>query len=167
MVDIRRASRREDFEAVHALVAQLAAWDIGQMEGMGLPTADLVRLYYSETVDDLAAKYGKPNAPAFVGWLEGVPVACAALYDVGGGIAEVHKMFVKPDYRGRGVGRALMESVFDTAQRGGHSLLRLETVTFMVNAIRLYHITGFTYCAPFKTVPDSLRAVTMFMERRV
>ena len=76
MVDIRKASRREDFEAVHALVAQLAAWDIGQMEGMGLPTADLVRLYYSETVDDLAAKYGKPNAPAFVGWLEGVPVAC-------------------------------------------------------------------------------------------
>jgi GNAT superfamily N-acetyltransferase len=167
MVQIRRAQAREDFEALHGLVALLAAWDMEQMDAMGLPTADLVKLYYSDTVDDLARRFAHARTPALVGRLDGTPVACAALFDAGGRIAEVQKMFVHPKSRGRGVARALMASLLDAAREGGFTLLRLQTVTFMVDAIQLYRTAGFTHCAPFHPVPDSLRAITLFMERRV
>ena len=167
MVEIRRAGAREDFEALHGLVALLAAWDMEQMDAMGLPTADLVRIYYSDSVDDLATKFSQPRALALVARVDAKPVACAALFDAGDGIAEVHKMFVHPDSRGKGVARALMASLSDAARENGYTLLRLETVTFMVDAIRLYRAAGFPHCAPFHPVPDSLRAITLFMERKV
>lgn len=167
MVDVRQAIDRGDFEGVHALIAQLAAWDVEQMNDLGLPTADMKTLYYSDDVDALMARFSTPRMPFLIGKLGDGPVACGALFDAGGGIAEIQKMYVRPDCRGKGVAKALMAALVEEAQRHGYERLRLETTTFMTAAVQLYRAFGFTYATPFHPLPDGLRAITIFMERKV
>jgi hypothetical protein len=44
-------------------------------------------------------------------------------------------------------------------------LMRLETITLMDRAISLYGAAGFRRCPPYYTIPDSFRAITIFMEK--
>lgn len=167
MIEIRKAAARPDFEAVHQLISLLAAWDVEKTGDMGLPTDDVVTRYYADGVDVLAEKYSTQRTPFLVGHLEGQPVACGALFDAGGGIAEIHKMFVRPDCRGKGVAKAMMGGLIEEATNNGYRHLRLETATFMTAAIQLYRAYGFIYCQPFNAVPPGLRAITIFMERQL
>ena len=167
MIDIRKAEQRAEFEAVHGLISMLAAWDVAQMDDLGLPSDDVVARYYSDDVDALAAKYAGARTPFLVGRLDGKTVACGALADAGGGVAEITHMFVQPDFRGKGAAKALLAALVKEAEQHGYDRLRLATTTFMTVAVQLYRAYGFTYVAPFHTLPDGLRAITIFMERKV
>lgn len=63
--------------------------------------------------------------------------------------AELKRMMVKPEARGRGLGRALVAALELEAVRAGRPLLRLETGVRQRPAIRLYEAQGYRRCAPF------------------
>jgi ribosomal protein S18 acetylase RimI-like enzyme len=60
------------------------------------------------------------------------------------GVAEVKRMFVDAEWRGRGIGRALLETLITGARARGYRLLRLGTLDDMHAAQRLYDSLGFT-----------------------
>lgn len=74
---------------------------------------------------------------------EGHGIGCVALRPLDASSAEVKRMFVEPAWRGRGVGRALMERVIAEARARGYAVLRLGTLHDMDAALALYLSLGF------------------------
>jgi putative acetyltransferase len=76
--------------------------------------------------------------------LNGVPVACGALQPLEPGVAEVKRMYVRPDHRGRGLSRAILAAIEARAARTGVRTLRLETGRGLPAALKLYGSSGYT-----------------------
>jgi putative acetyltransferase len=94
----------------------------------------------------------------------GAALGCGAYKLAGDGSAEVKSMFVVPEARGRGIGRALLAAI-EQALRGRVSVLRLETGTRQDAAIRLYESVGFQHRGPFGSYRDD--PLSVFMEKRL
>jgi ribosomal protein S18 acetylase RimI-like enzyme len=62
------------------------------------------------------------------------------------------------------IGRRLTETLIKAAQEAGYVVMRLETVTFMDKAIAMYSSLGFETCPPYYVIPESFRAITVFMQ---
>ncbi|WP_433529516.1 GNAT family N-acetyltransferase [Micromonospora sp. CA-263727] len=73
----------------------------------------------------------------------GRAVACGGLRDLADGVGELSGMYVRPAFRGRGIGRQLLAALEELAFRQGHSLLCLETGTYQAVAISLYRSGGY------------------------
>ena len=81
------------------------------------------------------------------------------------GGAEVKRLFVDPQARGRGIGRALLAQIEREAKRAGVSLLQLETGVKQPEALALYRAFGYLERGPFGAYrPDPL---CLFMEKRL
>lgn len=78
-----------------------------------------------------------------------VPAAVVALKHIDASTAEVKRLYVHPDARGHGIGRALMNELVLQARQSGYRTLRLETMTFMKAAIAIYASLGFDQVEAF------------------
>ena len=95
-------------------------------------------------------------------------LGCAALAlkeDAEGRYGELKSMFVAPEARGAGAGRALLDRVEAKARERSLPLLRLETGSKLHAAHRLYAAQGFAERGPFGDYPDSPHS--LFMEKRL
>lgn len=81
-----------------------------------------------------------------------VPTGCAALHEIAPGIGEVKRVYVVPEFRGRGIARALSERVVTEARIRGYIKLRLGTLTRMHVAQKLYARLGFKPIPPYRVV---------------
>jgi putative acetyltransferase len=79
----------------------------------------------------------------FVVRVENVPAACGGIEFFGDEYAEVKRMYVRPQFRGRGLGKLILDNLVAYAKERGMPLLRLETGTYMTPAVRLYESYGF------------------------
>lgn len=61
---------------------------------------------------------------------------------------DMKRLFIRPQYRGRGLGRLLAEAIMDTAQQGGYACLLLDTLNDMETARALYQDLGFVEIPP-------------------
>ena len=92
-------------------------------------------------------------------------VGCGALLRDPRGWGEIKRMYVRPDRRGRGIGRRVLTEIEGVACAAGAYLLRLETGIHNAEALALYRGAGFVECAPFGDYwPDPL---SVFMQKRV
>lgn len=120
--------------------------------------------------DELAAMYNNPAANHFtldaadvapghgaflVAYSEGQPVGCGAIRRIGEGIAEVKRMYVAPEWRGRGVGRTLLEALEAEARQLGVTRIVLETGNLQQSALALYRRCGFAVIDLFGEYVDS------------
>lgn len=78
------------------------------------------------------------------GWL-GVGI----LKPVDAATAEIKRMYVRPEHRGRGIGRALIDELLDAARAEGFATVRLETMDVLQASIALYRSRGFQDSRPF------------------
>jgi putative acetyltransferase len=84
---------------------------------------------------------------------DGSVIGSYGLYPLQPGTCELRKMYLHRDYRGRGLGRRLLEDALTNARRLGFARMTLETASVLKEAIRLYESYGFT---PYQ--PDHLSA---------
>ena len=93
----------------------------------------------------------------FVARSGGAAAGCGGILfvdDPGEAYAEIKRMYVRPAYRGRGIGRRVLDRLFDEARRRGVTVLRLETGVDQVEAIALYEKVGFRRSPPFGPYRD-------------
>jgi ribosomal protein S18 acetylase RimI-like enzyme len=101
----------------------------------------------------------------FVLRVDGTPAGCGGIQLFGTEYGELKRMYVRPQFRGRGFGELLLDGLTDHARAHGVALLRLETGIHQAAAIRLYERMGFQRIQPFGDyVEDPL---SFFYERRI
>lgn len=94
--------------------------------------------------------------------VDGEPAGCVALRAAEGhgpGVGEVKRMYVRPEHRGRGLARVLLDEVHALAAEHGLHRLVLETGDRLTAAIALYSAAGWTRIAnygPYADEPTSL-----------
>ena len=79
----------------------------------------------------------------FVAQYEGQSAACGGIKLFDGDYGEVKRMYVRPVYRGLGLGKAMLNHLADYARERRINLLRLETGIYQKEAIGLYDRYGF------------------------
>jgi GNAT superfamily N-acetyltransferase len=121
--------------------------------------------YVESMVDDLAA-LKPPKGFVLVLEDEEKLVGMGLIKTIGEGIGEVGRMYIRPEYRGRGYGKELMEQLVAQAEEIGYSILRLETADFMSAALNVYRSSGFKERGeyPGNEVPEWYRPYCIFME---
>jgi putative acetyltransferase len=112
--------------------------------------AHLAALYPPESrhglnVDKLIAA----GVAFFVLRADGTPAGCGGIQLVGAAYGEIKRMYVRPQFRGLGFGRLLLDHLAAYAREHGVGLLRLETGIHQAAAIRLYEGRGFERIPPF------------------
>ena len=78
---------------------------------------------------------------------------------------EVKRMFVRPAFRGRGIGVAMLDHLAEYVRERQIKLLRLETGIYQTNAIALYERWGFQRRPPFGEYREDPNSV--YLEKRV
>jgi GNAT superfamily N-acetyltransferase len=93
------------------------------------------------------------------------PAGCGGIQLFGTTYGELKRMYVRPQFRGSGFGKLLLDHLADYARAHGVGLLRLETGIHQTAAIRLYERAGFQRIPPFGTyVEDPL---SLYYEKRI
>ncbi|MBI1257548.1 MAG: GNAT family N-acetyltransferase [Chloroflexi bacterium] len=100
----------------------------------------------------------------FVIRVDGVPAACGGL-KLDDDYGEVKRMYVRPQFRGSGLGRLMLDRLAAATQAHGMSLLRLETGIYQKEAISLYERYGFQRIPPFGDYFDD--PVSLCYEKRL
>ncbi len=88
--------------------------------------------------------FAPPDGAFLVAYLDGVPAGCGGVRLVGPGLAEVKRMYVEPQARGRGIARSLLTELEAAAGILGARRVRLETGNRQPEAIALYTSSGYT-----------------------
>lgn len=91
---------------------------------------------------------------------------CVCLRTISQELGEIKRMYVRPEQRGKGIGRALVETIIAEARADGFTRLRLDTAPFLPEAQRLYRSLGFTPTPPYadSEIPERFHSRCIFME---
>jgi putative acetyltransferase len=133
MVSIDWAESDEDIEAVRQLFLEYA-------DSVGV---SLCFQGFDREVAELPGAYARPKGGLLLASESGRSAGCVAYRRLSAKVAEMKRLFVRPEFHGRGFGRLLAERVILEAKADGYQLLRLDTLPTMVRAQALYDALGF------------------------
>jgi GNAT superfamily N-acetyltransferase len=98
---------------------------------------------FADELRGLPGAYAPPHGALMLAWLEKSAEGCIALRRLDEKRAEAKRLYVRPEFRGKGVGRALMERAIAEARTMGFAELVGDTMPVMKSAIALYRELGF------------------------
>jgi ribosomal protein S18 acetylase RimI-like enzyme len=137
---IDTATATDDLRAVSNLFEGYAA---------SLPV-DLAYQDFATELAELPGKYAGPKGALLLARDEGgAPLGCIALRPLDDETCEMKRLFLVPEARGLGLGRALAEAIIEAARDRGYRELRLDTLPSMASAIALYEGLGFERIEPY------------------
>jgi GNAT superfamily N-acetyltransferase len=94
-----------------------------------------------------------PDGAYLVGYEDAEAVAGGGVRRLDDGVAEIKRMFVRPAARSRGVARALLEALEQTARELGYERIRLDTGPKQVHGLALYRSAGYVDVPPYNDNP--------------
>lgn len=150
---------------------EYVAWVCGELQRMfGITPEELVGMPVADYVPSVIDKVCGQAPPLGTFYLL---MAGDALAGMGGlrhlraGMAEVKRVYVRPAFRGKGLGEAMLNRLLDDARTFGYRSICLDSAPFMKAAQRVYEAAGFKDCAAYEgsEVPVSMHRHWRFMER--
>jgi len=106
----------------------------------------------------LPGAYHPPDGRLAIAFIDGVAAGCVALRRFDDGRCEFKRLYVRPAFRARRVGRALLDWVIGEARSLGYRELLADTLPVMASALQMYDRAGFERIAPYGAVstPDTV-----------
>ena len=140
---IKHVQTPGEIEEVRQLFRQYEA-------GLGV---DLCFQGFEAELAGLPGKYAPPSGALLIGIIRGHTVGCVALRAMDNGVCEMKRLYVKPEARGKGLGRQLARDIIAAARQLGYSLMRLDTLYRLTEAMSLYETMGFQRTEPYYDNP--------------
>ena len=142
-VDLQTPTSPEDLREVRALFIEYA-------DGLGV---DLCFQNFEQELATLPGEYIPPQGTLLLARVDGEPAGCCALRPLDAAdypnAAEMKRLYVRPRFRGTGLGRELAEAALDAAREAGYSCVLLDTLDEMESARALYEELGFRDIPPY------------------
>jgi ribosomal protein S18 acetylase RimI-like enzyme len=140
LVEPREAAQ---FDAARAILREYAA-------ALGV---DLCFQDFEAELAGLPGDYASPGGALLLAFVDGRLAGCGALRPLAdadyANACEMKRLYVRPDFRGRGVGRILAQALVDRAREAGYSNMLLDTLDDMESARGLYETLGFEEIPPY------------------
>lgn len=164
MLEIVLAQTVAQYQQVRELLEEYIALDAIQLGQLGLDAQSALDFYFASGKEDLPGVYAPPDGRMFLASYSAQTSGCGAFHRMTADTCEMRRMYVRPQFRGKQIGRRLANALILAAREAGYSIMRLETTTYLDRAIALYSALGFRTCQPYCSIPDSFREVIVCME---
>jgi putative acetyltransferase len=110
----------------------------------------------------LPGDYAPPEGRLLLATVEDQLAGCVALHKLDSHTCEMKRLYLRPQFRGKGLGRALTNRIIAEARQIGYKRIRLDTVEpVMKDAVAMYRKLGFREIEPYRANP---MAGTLYME---
>jgi putative acetyltransferase len=133
-MNLIQAKSDEEVDQTRLLFAEYAAW-------LGF---SLCFQNFDQELAGLPGDYAPPDGSLLLALENEQAAGCVALRKIGEGTGEMKRLYVRPEFRGKGLGSMLTETVITAARDLGYERLRLDTLPGrMDQAIAMYRSLGF------------------------
>ena len=140
------AHSTDHVESARALFKEYEAW-------LGI---NLCFQNFEKELAELPGEYVPPEGRLLLAIEDDRLAGCIALRKIGDGICEMKRLFLRAEFRGKGLGRKLVEAIISEAREIGYARMRLDTLPGkMDEAIALYRSLGFVEIEPYYQNPVS------------
>jgi putative acetyltransferase len=121
---------------------------------------------FDQELANLPGDYSPPHGRLLLAEYEGQLAGCVALHKLssehGYKLCEMKRLYLRPQFRGKGLGRALTDRIIAEARQSGYQRMRLDTVEpVMKDAVAMYRRLGFREIEPYCNNP---MAGALYME---
>ncbi len=149
------AKSESDIKEARTLFEEYAAW-------LGI---NLCFQNFDQELAALPGEYGPPDGRLLLAFEDDQLAGCIALRKIRATTCEMKRLFLRPEFRGRGLGRILVERIIEDARQIGYTQICLDTLPGRMDpAIALYKSMGFKEIEPYYNNPV---AGATFMELRL
>jgi len=146
------ANSNQDFESAKKLFQEYAR----SLE------VDLSFQDFEKELETIDKQYNKPRGALLLVYCDKIAIGCTGIREWDNDIAELKRMYVKPDYRGQDIGRKLLELSFEIAKELSYKKMRLDTLPNMKQALSIYRTFGFYEISTYRFNPV---VGTVYMEK--
>ncbi len=116
--------------------------------------------HYEEEIDHLEEKYGMPFGRLYLAFCDGEAAGCIGLKKIDETNCEMKRLYVRPKFRGKHIGKLLVQKIIADAKEIGYSYILLDTLPFLEKAIQMYEKFGFY---PVDCYNDSPMRTSIYM----
>lgn len=153
MIKIVQAETGAQVEEARKIFREYEKW-------LGL---DLCFQSFEDELKNLPGRYSKPEGRLFLALAGEKAAGCVALRKIDAETCEMKRLFVRPEFRGLGVGKKLVEKIISAAGNVGYRKMRLDTYPpKMPKAVEIYKSYGFREIPAYYHNPFG---ETLFMEK--
>src|SRR5687767_4007519 len=117
MLTLKQVELAEEIDQTRQLFQEYVTW-------LGV---NLCFQNYDKEVAELPGEYVPPTGRLYLATENEKTAGCIALRRLGDGICEMKRLYVRPQFRGRGLGRTLVDRIIEDAREIGYSRMRLDT----------------------------------------
>jgi len=143
MINLIEAQTTEQIGSIRELFQEYA-------ESLGF---DLCFQDFERELTELPGEYAPPGGRLLLAMFGNEVAGCVGLRKFAEGVCEMKRLYVRPEYRGKGIGRALAVATIEEARKIGYQSMKLDTIASMTEAIALYKTLGFTETDAYRYNP--------------
>ena len=114
---------------------------------------DLCFQNIDDELNNFPEKYKEPEGAFIIAKDNNSVVGCVGIRKIEDKTCEMKRLFVNENYKGKGIGKKLVELIIEEAKKKNYEKIRLDTLSIMESALKIYYKNGFNKIEPYYNNP--------------